>query len=167
MYYGNGTQRYRETDLATVSPEKIIVMLYERVVRDLEQAREAFGRGDRREVTRLVLHSQAIITELRGALDHDAGGEVAVNLENIYDWLFRQHLALLADPRPAGLEDCLKVVAPLLDAWRTIPAGSAAEAARSRILSMQAAAAGADPATGPGEPGGSPAPERRPLSLTV
>ena len=167
MHYCSGTQRYRETDIGTMAPEKIIVMLYERVVRDLEQALEAFQGGDRREVTRLVLHSQAIITELRGALDHTAGGEVAANLEDLYDWLFRQHLSLLADPRAAGLEDCLKVVAPLLEAWRTIPAGSAAEAARTRILRMEAAASGADPATRPGEPGGAPAPDRRPLSLTV
>ena len=167
MYYGNGTQRYRETDIGTMSPEKIIVMLYERVVRDLEQAQEAFARGDRREVTRLVLHSQSIISELRGALDHGAGGEVAANLENLYDWLFRQHLSLLADPGAAGLEDCLKVIAPLLDAWRTIPAGSAAEAARGRDLRMEAAASGADPASRPGDPGGTAAPDRRPLSLTV
>jgi len=46
-------------------------------------------------------------------------------------------------------------------------AGSAAEAARNRILSMEAAASGADPANRPGEAGGNPAPDRRSLSLTV
>jgi flagellar protein FliS len=170
MYYGNGTQRYRETDIGTMSPEKIIVMLYERAIRDLEQAGEALARGDRGEVNRLVLHSQTIVAELRGALDHRAGGEVAANLESLYEWLFREHLALLGAPEARRLDDCIKVLTPLLEAWRAIPAGSA-EAAR-RLAA--AAGSGPVPATRYGEPGGprdrdaaGGAPEARLLSVTV
>ncbi|MFO7608838.1 MAG: flagellar export chaperone FliS [Candidatus Krumholzibacteriia bacterium] len=171
MYYGNGTQRYRETDIGTMSPEKIIVMLYERAIRDLEQAGEALGRGERGEVNRLVLHSQTIIAELRAALDHRAGGEVAANLESLYEWLFREHLALLAAPEARRLDDCVKVLTPLLEAWRAIPAGSAENARR---LAAAAAGSGPVPANRYGEPGGprdrdavGGASEARLLSVTV
>lgn len=167
MYYGNGTRCYRETDIGTMSPEKIIVMLYERAVRDLEQAREALARGQRGEVNRLVLHSQTIVAELRGALDHAAGGEVAANLDALYEWLFREHLALLSDPADRRLEDCVKVLTPLLEAWRAVPAAAAAR-------TLEAAAAGPDPASRYGDQGGSrdrepagSAAEPRLLSVTV
>lgn len=146
MYYGNGMQRYRETDIGTMAPEKIIVLLYERAIRDLEQSGDALAAGDRREVNRLVLHSQAIIGELRNALDHAAGGEVAANLDNLYDWLFRQQLALLADPTPALVADCLKVLAPLAEAWRSVAAGGGTH-------SLEAAASGPVHATQQANPG--------------
>ena len=169
MYYGNGTQRYRETDIGTMSPGKIVVMLYERVVRDLEQARDALERGDRGTVNRLVVHSQTIISELRGALNHGAGGEVSANLDALYEWLFHEHLTLLSDPEAGRIDDCLKVVAPLLDAWRQVQSGGA-DAARS----LAAAASGPDPARDHGDRGGRrdaeparPATDRGLLSVTV
>lgn len=168
MYYGNGTQRYRETDIGTMPPEKIIVMLYERAVRDLEQAIAALAANRRGEVNRLVMHSQTIIAELRGALDHQAGGEVAANLEALYEWLFREHLGLLSDPSARRLEDCIKVLTPLLEAWRALPAGAAD---RARGLPP---AAGPVPARAYGDQGGSrerdntgTAAEPRLLSVTV
>ncbi len=164
MNYGNGTQRYREADIGSASPQKMIVLLYERAMRDLAQAGEALARGDRREVTRLVVHSQAIIAELRGALDHEVGGDVAANLESLYDWLFREHLALLAGPTAERLENCLKVLTPLVEAWRAIPSAVAAR-------SLEAAAAGPDPASAYGSKGGGkdsgPAADHRLLSVTV
>ena len=163
MYYGNGTQRYRETDIGTMSPAKIVVMLYERTVRDLEQARDALAAGKRTEVNRLVVHSQAIVTELQRALDHSVGGEVAANLDALYSWLFRQHLDLLAGPTTEVIDDCLKVLAPLLDAWRAVPTGV-------KAMSGEAgAAAGPDPATRSLDPGGTsgPAPDQSLLSVTV
>lgn len=140
MYYGNGTQRYQETDIGTIAPAKIVVLLYERTVRDLEQARDALAAGNRTELNRLVVHSQAIIAELQRALDHEVGGEMAANLDALYDWLFRQHLTLLADPSAKLFDDCLKVLAPLLEAWRALPSGG-------RAMSGEAgASAGPDPA---------------------
>ncbi|HPF70500.1 MAG TPA: flagellar protein FliS [Candidatus Krumholzibacteria bacterium] len=161
MYYGNGMQRYRETDIGTMSPEKIIVKLYERTVRDLEQAGDALAAGDRREVNRLVIHSQAIVGELRKALNHDVGGDVAANLESIYDWLFRQHLVLLTDPTPQLVADCVKVLAPLADAWRSVATGAGTR-------TLEAAASGAGNATPSANPGHvRDYADRSTLSLTV
>ncbi|MBM4130429.1 flagellar protein FliS, partial [bacterium] len=66
---------------------------------------------------------------LRGALDHAAGGDIARNLEAIYDFLFREHLSLLVDREPRRARACMDVLRPLLEAWRQIPPGTAAAAA--------------------------------------
>jgi len=105
--YGNvGVRRYRETDLGTMTRERMVVLLYEKMISDLEEALRALETGQQATFTQRVNHSQRIVAELRGALDHAAGGEIARNLEAIYDFLFREHLSLLVDREPRRARAC-------------------------------------------------------------
>lgn len=147
MYGSLGARRYRETDLGTMTREKMVVLLYERVISDLEDAMAALASGDRARFTQCVNHSQRIIAELRSALDHAAGGEIARNLEAIYDFVFREHLSLLVDREPRRAQSCIDVLRPLLEAWRQLPQALADGQGRPH---GQAGGAGADPAQGTG-----------------
>lgn len=129
--YGNlGARRYRETDLGTMTREKMVVLLYEKMIGDLEEAKRALAEGQRSLFTQRVNHSQRIVAELRSALDHRVGGDIARNLEAIYDFLFREHLSLLIDREPRRAQTCIDILQPLLEAWRQIPNGTAEAAAR-------------------------------------
>lgn len=132
MYGNQGVRRYRETDLGTMTREKMVVLLYEKMIGDLEEAMRALERGERPLFTQKVNHSQRIVAELRGALDHAAGGDIARNLEAIYDFLFREHLSLLVDRDPRRARSCIDVLKPLLEAWRQIPNGTGDALARER-----------------------------------
>lgn len=147
MYGSQGVLRYRETDLGTMSRERMVVLLYEKMVSDLEEAVAAIESGDRAQFTKRVTHSQRIVAELRQALDHKTGGEIAGNLDSIYEFLFREHLSLLLDREPRRAKACMDVLRPLLDAWRQIPNGTGENELRARV--RNAGGAGADPATGP------------------
>ncbi|MBP6769702.1 MAG: flagellar protein FliS [Reyranella sp.] len=122
--------------------ERMVVLLYEKTIADLEEAVRCLETGDRCGFTRKVNHSQRIVAELRGALDHATGGDIARNLEAIYDFLFREHLSLLVDRDTRRARSCIDVLTPLLEAWRQIPNGTAEAAARDRARGP----AGADPA---------------------
>lgn len=148
MYGNQGVRRYRETDLGTMTREKMVVLLYEKMVSDLEDAVRALERNDRAAFTQRVNHSQRIVTELRGALDHAAGGDIARNLEAIYDFLFREHLSLLVDREPRRARACIEVLRPLLEAWRQVPNGTGEAAARDR------ARGGTGPEPAPARTGG-------------
>lgn len=147
MYGSQGARRYRETDLGTMTREKMVVLLYEKSISDLEEALAALAAGDRPRFTQRVNHSQRIIAELRSALDHAAGGEIARNLESIYDFVFREHLSLLVDREPRRARACIDVLRPLLEAWRQLPQALSESQGRSP---GQAGAGGADPAPGRG-----------------
>lgn len=167
MYQRSGVQCYRETDIRTMSQEKMIVLLYERVVADLSGAKAAGEAGRKAEATRLVNHSQRIVSELRAALDHAIGGEIAANLDGLYFYLFREHLQFLLDREVRHLENCLVVLEPLLTAWRKIPSGSGQREAESRA--RPDAVAGPDPAMPPLEaalPGRRPAEGALPAGVT-
>jgi len=124
MYNQYGAQRYRETDINSISKEKMIVLLYERMQSDLMGAQKSIEENNRIEMTKKINHSQRIVSELRGALNHEIGGEVSQNLESLYDFMFHEHLEVLVDLKVKHIENFLKVIAPLLDAWRQIPSGS-------------------------------------------
>ena len=147
MYSNIGIQRYREADIHSMTKEKMILLLYEKVESDLEAAIAALEQNDQVEMTRLVNHSQRIVCELRGALDHAIGGEISQNLEILYDYMFQEHLQVIIDRDPIHLDHCLRVLRPLLDSWRKIPAGTGEQAARdnSRGL-LKTEKAGPEPA---------------------
>ena len=130
MYTHFGVQRYKETDVQSMTQEKMIILLYERIISDLEGARAALEKSDQVEMTRLVNHSQRIVCELRGALDHSIGGDISRNLESIYDYMFHEHLEVIIDRNPTRFENCIRVLTPLLTSWRKIPSGTGAQAAR-------------------------------------
>ncbi len=173
MYSNLGVQRYRETDISSMSREKMIVLLYERVITDLQRARLAIEEDDQVEMTKQINHSQRIISELRGALDHSIGGEISRNLDSLYTFLFHEHLELLLDRDPVHLDNCINVLNPLLDAWRQIPSGTGDKAAREQVTTPPTGAPGPDPATArndsgnragePGEPSPDPVPGKSTL----
>lgn len=144
MYGNQGVQRYRETDLGTMTRERMVVLLYEKMVSDLEDAVIALEANDRATFTKKVNHSQRIVAELRNSLDHATGGEIARNLDSIYEFVFREHLSLLLDRDPRRARSCIEVLAPLLAAWRQIPNGTAENALRERARS---GSTGSEPAS--------------------
>jgi len=115
-----GVQRYLEADIQSISREKLLVLLYEKMGTDLLKARQAIADGDRITMADRISHSQQIIAELHSALDHTAGGEISHNLEALYDYLFAEHLAVLVDQDPKHVDHCLVVLKPLITAWREI-----------------------------------------------
>lgn len=127
-----GIQSYLEADIKSLSQEKLLVLLYEKMARDLLAAHRAMETGDRVTMNERISHSQRIIAELHSALDHSVGGEIPANLEALYDYLFAEHLAALVDQDTRHVDNCLAVIKPLLEAWRQIPPGTAREAARAR-----------------------------------
>jgi len=157
MYGNQGLARYRETDLGTMTRERMVVLLYEKMISDLEEALRAIEVNDRPRFTQRINHSQRIVAELRGSLDHGIGGEISRNLEAIYDYLFREHLGLLLDRDPRRARVCIDVLRPLLESWRKVPNGTAEAAARER---SQGASTGANPAAI--RPGGDSSPAAAP-----
>lgn len=147
MYNNIGLQRYKETNINSLTKEKMIVLLYEKIVSDLEEAREAIAARDTVLMNQRVNHSQRIICELNGALDHEIGGEISRNLESLYDYMFHEHLQLVIDKDAEHIDNCLKVLRPLLDSWRRIPAGAGRQAEQDHARGvLQRAENGPEPA---------------------
>ena len=152
-----GISRYQETDASSVGPEKIIVMLYEKLLDHLNRASAAISANNQRLATDHINSAQAIVLELRHALDLTIGGDITINLRSIYDYVFQENLKFIVDRDPAHLAHAKRTLEPLLAAWRQIPPGTAEQARRDFLNSHPAeeVTSGLDRASGsPASPSG-------------
>ena len=93
MNYTNAMNIYYENSVETQTKGKIVVKLYEGAISFLYQAEDGFVLKEGRKVIDFekinvnLIKAQAIIIELRGSLNHNAG-ELAKQLETIYDYMY-------------------------------------------------------------------------------
>lgn len=118
---------FAATAATTATPQALLVMLYDRLVLDLERAESAQHAGEVGAAHRNLVHAQDIVTELGAALDVDAwaGGP---GLASLYTWLGAELLQANITKDPAVTAACRAVVEPLRDTWREA-AGTAVAAA--------------------------------------
>jgi flagellar protein FliS len=105
-----------DSDKITVTPERLITMLYDRLVIDLEVAEAAVGDGDRYGANEHLVHAQAIVLELLSALDTEAWNG-ASRLASLYVWIVQELMAANVRQDVGAVAHCLSLVEPLRDAW--------------------------------------------------
>ncbi|HTO00318.1 MAG TPA: flagellar export chaperone FliS [Microthrixaceae bacterium] len=101
---------------AVVTQQRLLVMLYDRVMRDIDDAETAIRSGDRHACNSALLHAQEIIAELERALDPtvwDAAKELATVYMYVQGRLVRANVA----QDLAALESCRVALGPLREAW--------------------------------------------------
>jgi flagellar protein FliS len=87
---------YKQNQVLCASPAELILLLFDEGLRTLKKADAAFAleTPERFEtINRHLLHTQDVLMELSLSLDLEKGGEVAANLQRIYDFMIR-HLSL-------------------------------------------------------------------------
>jgi flagellar protein FliS len=120
--YATAQQAYRDSSVLTAPPERLVVMLYDGAHRFLFQAAHAMREGDIAAMNSRMQRAEAIISELRGTLNHEQGGEIAGRLEAIYAFCQRHLLEARLKRDPARIEQVMKLLAELRDAWDQIAA---------------------------------------------
>lgn len=110
--------RYAADAVSTASPARLLIMLYDRLVRDLVTAEEAAGNGDLATMSSELVHAQDIVLELRTSLDTTAW-DGAQALADLYTFLHGELVAANVKKDAARIASCRSIVEPLRDAWRT------------------------------------------------
>lgn len=108
-------QRYREEAILSASPERLLTMLYDRLVLDIERGEAAQLRGDGEAANSELQHAQQIVTELAGSLS--AEWEGSAGLRALYGYLTRELIGANISRDAARTRACLDIVLPLRDAW--------------------------------------------------
>lgn len=87
MYGKNAYQQYQNIQVTTVDKGRLLLMMYEGAIKFLKQSRAGLEAGDLVKFCRFLSKSQAIIAELMNTLDFDKGGQIARDLERLYDFM--------------------------------------------------------------------------------
>lgn len=126
----NAADAYRAGAIENAPPLKILRMLYAGAIRFLERAKAIDPGEDPLAFTDALGRADAIVAELRCALDRDHAPEVVDPLESLYLFIERQIAEAQLERSSAPLEPSVRVLTTLLDAWNQVDAGTAEEALR-------------------------------------
>ena len=118
----NPVSAYKETSVRTASGGKIVVMLYDEAIKQLDSAIALLG-TDTKELDRVsnaILKAQDIITELMVSLDFERGGEIAPKLFVLYRFFNDQLMEANIQKDAAPLRSVRQFLDSLRDAWTQI-----------------------------------------------
>lgn len=124
------TAAYRSAQVTTSSPAAQVVLLYEGAIRFTAMSIQRMQAKDLEGSHVASIRAQAIISALRESLDLSAG-EMAIQLDAIYDFMHRRLVAGNMAKQPGPALEVIDLLRGLLDAWRTIAAPAPAPAGTS------------------------------------
>lgn len=113
----NGAAKYKQSSVQSATPEKILLMLYEGAMRFIKQAMIAIDNKDIAGRGMNIGRAFDIILELNNTLNHEKGGEIAKNLEQLYMFITDQLTKSNATGQRKPLEDALKILETLYSGW--------------------------------------------------
>lgn len=113
----NAYQKYKATSVTSASKEKILLMLYEGAIKFNKRAIKACEEKNIAERGINIGKAFDIVLELNNTLDHKVGGEIAMNLEQLYMFISDQYTKANITGEIQPLKDSLKILETLHEAW--------------------------------------------------
>lgn len=117
MYASQVHNIYTQNNAGIESPEKLIEMLYEGVLRFNAQAKKAIKDAQIEKKVYWINRSIAIITELSLVLDHKEG-QISEYLEGLYAYQIELLVASSIQNDIVKIDEVSNVFKGLLEAWR-------------------------------------------------
>lgn len=90
MTANNIANIYKQNQVMTASPKELVVLLYEGAVKALRLAELGLEEKKLDLVNKNLIKAQDIVSELANTLDMDAGGEIAEQLADLYDFFLSE-----------------------------------------------------------------------------
>jgi len=109
-----------EAQVADATPHRLVQMLLDGAVARLAAAKGAMEAGETARKAELIGRVIDIVAHLRAALDRDAGGELAANLDALYEYMERRLLEANLRDEPALLDEVSSLLKELQSGWRAI-----------------------------------------------
>ena len=115
-----GLDTYQEVAITTQNRGRLIVLLHDGAIKFLKLAIKGLDTGDMETKGIYINKALAIIDELNTVLDMEAGGEVAVNLRQLYIFMTRHLNAANMKKDPQKIDEVIKLLEELNQGWKAI-----------------------------------------------
>ena len=110
--------KYKKTAVESASQEKLLLMLYEGAIKFTKKAILAAENGDISGRCENIGRAYDIVLELMNTLDFKVGGEVAVNLEQLYMFVTHELTRANITGNMDHLKNVVKILDTLYDGWK-------------------------------------------------
>ena len=105
---------------AYANPHRLIQMLLDNTLKNLAAAKGRMLQGRVAEKCEHISRAMALVEGLRLGLDKQAGGDIAHNLEDLYDYIERQLLQANIKNNPAILDEISSLLNEIKTGWDAI-----------------------------------------------
>lgn len=106
--------------VAAADPHQLIVLLLDGALERIAMARGAMQHGAMAEKGRLLHKAVEILDELQASLNLEAGGALAANLTDLYDYIARQLMSASLQNSPERLDEAARLLREIRGAWVSI-----------------------------------------------
>ncbi|SDM66944.1 flagellar protein FliS [Oryzisolibacter propanilivorax] len=110
-----------ETSMHTIDQHQLVSLLYQGLLQSIATARGALARGDVLTKCNSLSKAVRILEEgLMTALDREAGGELAANLDTVYGYALQRLILANAKNDDALLQEVARLIEPIAQGWSEI-----------------------------------------------
>ncbi len=124
--YARAAQNYSsvkvQSSVTDASPHRLVQMLFEGALERIAQAKGAMARNEIARKGELLNKAINIVGGLSGSLNDNEGGELAANLDALYDYIMRRLVQANAENDPSILDECGRLLGELKSSWDGIAA---------------------------------------------
>lgn len=110
-------QTYQKNQVETAAPEKLVIILYDGLIRFLSAAEDDINNKKMESAHENIIRAQDIINELRNNLDFKAGG-IADSLYAIYDYIYRKLVQANLKKTTSPIREASDLIKELRSAWK-------------------------------------------------
>jgi flagellar protein FliS len=104
----------------TASPHRLIQMLFEGALERIAQAKGAMLQNQIARKGELIGKAIAIVGGLQGSLNDKEGGSLAMNLDELYDYIIRRLTRANFENNTEYLDECGRLLGEIKTAWDAI-----------------------------------------------
>jgi len=113
-----GANQYKQMAIKTATPAQILIMLYEGAIQNVKKAQGCIDQNDRVGKGQFIGKAHDIINELNSSLNFEVGGDIARNLERLYNYMVEQMIKSNLENTKDPLQNVQKLLENLLAGWR-------------------------------------------------
>lgn len=124
MNFYSAVQNYASvkvhSGVESASPHRLIQMLFEGALERIAQAKGAMAQNQLARKGEMIGKAVAIVGGLQGSLNDKEGGDLANNLDNLYDYIIRRLTQANYENNPDYLDECGRLLGEIKSAWDAI-----------------------------------------------
>ena len=117
---GSPANTYQQNDVMTASPLRLVIRVLAGAISSLGRCESCRQQGDGNRFRKELNRARGLVIELFGALDKPAGGEVAVRLESLYEYILTQLLGSSANPSPNQLKFAMELLTKVKEGFDVV-----------------------------------------------
>ncbi|MBI5468104.1 MAG: flagellar export chaperone FliS [Deltaproteobacteria bacterium] len=127
----NKVNQYQKVQVMTADRVRLIIMLYDGVLKFNKCAQRAIKEGDIESRSTYINRSLAIIGELKNSLNMEEGGEIALNLSRLYDFSIEKLAEANLKNDASAVDAVTLVINELKSGWEGIAAAQKPQAGKN------------------------------------